>query len=90
MSLFTRERPGLYSAVGHRLKALVELEGEIWVCVVYVDGHCRYSAEWGSLKDAIGNAMGAMSRAGWLRRFEPDPPMVPEDDELEDEDEDDE
>ena len=86
MSDWSKGSSGEYARSGYKISGIVIQDGEVWQSEVRVDGRVIYLAEWDGRSDAIGNANGAMSRACWLRRFDKDPPLIPDDGDDEEED----
>lgn len=78
-----------YVTYGHRIKAIVYRDGELWRNHIWVENEGELErGEWLCREDAMRNSNGGMSRLCFNRRFEKDPPMIPEsDDDDEDDDE---
>ncbi len=74
-----------YVAYGHRIKAVVYMDGELWRNHIWVQDEGELErGEWICRETAIRNSNSGMERLCWHRRFDKDPPMVPVDDDDDD------
>ncbi len=81
---------GVYVCHGFGIRGAVFQDGEFWRHIVFVPGDGEISrGEWSSREDAINNANGGMSRACFLRRFDKDGPVLPDDNDDGDDDDND-
>ena len=79
-----------YCAYGHRIRAVVYRDGDLWRNHIWVEGEGELErGEWLDREAAIRNSNGGMSRLSFNRRFEKDPPSPPGNCSDEDDDEDD-
>lgn len=76
-----------YVSYGFAIRGRVWQDGEIWRHSVFVDGDGEVSkGEWPDRETAIQEGGSGMSRACFLRRFEKDSPVLPGEDDTEDDD----